>query len=68
MRICSKCGEFKPETDEYFSRQKLGKNGLRASCKVCEAQYHQAHKEEAREARLARRRADPLAVSRRHRV
>ena len=35
MKECTKCGEEFPNTNEYFSRQKKGKNGLSASCKKC---------------------------------
>lgn len=35
LKRCSKCGEPKPETLDYFSRSKHGKNGLREYCKVC---------------------------------
>ena len=34
-RICTKCGEEKPETTEYFYRQKDCRGGLNTTCKVC---------------------------------
>ena len=34
-KVCSKCGECKPATAEFFQRQKGGKFGLRGSCKGC---------------------------------
>ena len=34
MRKCTKCGEVKPKTDEYFHRWGKGR-GLRGDCKVC---------------------------------
>lgn len=32
---CSKCHKIYPATLEYFCKDKKGKNGLRAQCKVC---------------------------------
>lgn len=37
LKKCSKCGEEKPATLEYFSKDGNKKTGLRASCKVCES-------------------------------
>ena len=34
-RVCTKCGEEKPETDEYFYRHKRSRGGLYTTCKVC---------------------------------
>ena len=34
-RICTKCGEEKPETAEYFPRAKTSRGGLNTTCKVC---------------------------------
>ncbi len=34
-RICTKCGEEKPETTEYFCRHKACRGGLNTICKVC---------------------------------
>ena len=35
LRICTGCGENKPETAEYFYIRKDSKSGLRTNCKVC---------------------------------
>lgn len=35
IRICSKCQRPLPATPEFFSRDKRGKDGLRARCKQC---------------------------------
>lgn len=43
LKRCSKCGVEKPATPEFFFRQKLGKNGLRANCKVCDKAYNAAN-------------------------
>lgn len=34
-RICTKCKREFPATLEYFHKHKLGKNGLRSTCKGC---------------------------------
>lgn len=34
-RICTKCGEEKPETTEYFCKNKASRGGLNSTCKVC---------------------------------
>jgi 5-methylcytosine-specific restriction endonuclease McrA len=39
LKRCSKCGELKPATTEYFSRKR---NSLRAECKTCCAAYTRA--------------------------
>ena len=41
MKKCSKCGEEKPATPEYFDRSKTGKYGLQAQCKECKRQRRQ---------------------------
>ena len=44
-KTCSKCGEEKPVTREYFYRRKTSKYAFRAACKVCIKQYRQANQE-----------------------
>ncbi len=34
-RVCTKCGGEKPETDEYFYRNKACRGGINTICKVC---------------------------------
>lgn len=34
-KICSKCEQEKPATAEYFHKQKNGKYGFTAECKIC---------------------------------
>ncbi len=34
-RVCTKCGEEKPETEEYFYRHKGCRDGLYTICKSC---------------------------------
>lgn len=35
LKVCSKCGESKPNTLEYWHKQKNAKDGIRATCKIC---------------------------------
>ena len=35
MKKCSKCGEIKPFTSEYFVVRKEARSGLRGTCKDC---------------------------------
>ena len=34
-KTCTKCGECKPATAEFFTAQKLGKYGFTSVCKIC---------------------------------
>ena len=45
---CTGCGEEKPATNEYFSRQAMGKCGFNAQCKRCISLYQQGRKAELR--------------------
>lgn len=38
-KVCTKCGIEFPATKEFFGANKLGKNELRADCRVCQHQY-----------------------------
>lgn len=42
-KICSKCGEEKPATTEYFGKRRDSKDGLRGQCKDCRREYNQGH-------------------------
>ena len=44
-KICTKCGEEKAATSEFFFKQKRGKYGLRGQCKSCYKIYVQQNKE-----------------------
>ena len=52
-KVCTKCGEEKPATEEYFSKSKRGKYGIRSDCRVCGAklalQWYNNNKEKATE-------------------
>jgi hypothetical protein len=51
MKKCTKCGEWKPATAEYFCRDKTRKDGLNPWCKVCKSdqgsEYYQKNKDRA---------------------
>lgn len=53
-KTCSRCGEEKPATTEYFYRHR---NGLRAACKVCIKQHYQANREKILEQQKQRKQA-----------
>ena len=39
LRTCSRCGDKKPATAEYFYRDKTSKDGLVKGCKACVSKY-----------------------------
>lgn len=41
---CKKCGEEKPLTAEYFSKEACKKDGFRSTCKSCRKQYYEKKK------------------------
>lgn len=43
---CTKCGEEKPATPEYFHRKRARISGLRSDCKTCVSAYNAEHREE----------------------
>ena len=51
MKKCTKCGEWKPATVEYFYRDKNGKGGLRSCCKDCMRKYREKNKDKMRKYR-----------------
>lgn len=42
---CTKCGEEKPATSEYFARNKNKPDGLKSECKACYRAYYVANAE-----------------------
>lgn len=42
---CTKCGEEKPATNEYFARAPRRKDGLECWCKSCKNAYHASRKD-----------------------
>jgi hypothetical protein len=47
VKICTRCGEEKAATAQFFSRSKDGRHGVRARCKSCDTaamrEYRRAH-------------------------
>lgn len=39
LKRCSKCGEEKPSSADYFFRQASNKSGLNTQCKICSKQW-----------------------------
>lgn len=60
LKKCSKCGEEKPATREYFYERVASKDGLEAKCKACSAEAQKARRtrltpeEQARRKQLRR--------------
>jgi len=46
MKRCTKCGQYKPATSEYFHSYKRSPDGRRSVCKVCRALDHAEHRED----------------------
>jgi 5-methylcytosine-specific restriction endonuclease McrA len=51
LKTCSKCGEEKPATLEFFPKIKWNKQGLASRCKLCQSiyrrDYYARHREDA---------------------
>jgi len=45
VKRCSKCGEEKPATLEYFHGDSSRKDGFRHDCKMCRKSHYEANKE-----------------------
>ena len=45
-KVCTKCGEEKPATTEYFVVARLGLFGVSSQCKRCKKAYYEKNKEE----------------------
>lgn len=50
-KICSKCGIEKPETEEYFYKQKRWRKNFRSDCKECVKQYNKDNAERIKKER-----------------
>ena len=46
LKRCSKCGEEKPATAEYFYKVKDSKDGLIRECKICRKEYKKQYRQE----------------------
>ena len=49
LKRCTKCGENKPNTNEYFAFSNKSKGILRPSCKVCDKKYREKNKNKIKE-------------------
>ncbi len=49
LKKCTKCGENKPNTNEYFAYSNKSKGILRPSCKVCDKKYREKNKDKRKE-------------------
>lgn len=43
MKRCTKCGEYLPESLEFFAKSKRGLHGLKSYCKGCASRYFQEY-------------------------
>ena len=48
-KTCTKCGEEKPLTSEYFGKRSKSKDGYRSECKCCRKKYSEDNKEQIAE-------------------
>ena len=56
MKKCSKCGEWKPATAEFFHRDKTGACGLCSMCKECVSDQGRKYRQKNRDKILERKR------------
>lgn len=67
MKRCSKCGETKPATTEYFRPHKAYKDGLRPHCRECMRVYDRAYlernKDKINPRRVERKNNDPKVIA-----
>ena len=49
LKRCTKCGENKPNTNEYFAFQNKSKGKLIARCKECDKKYREKNKDKRKE-------------------
>lgn len=59
-KICTKCKQKKPETLDYFSKQKTGKNGFFSQCKECRQEFKQKYRKNAKINKLTQKRLKEL--------
>jgi len=67
MKRCTKCGETKPATTEFFTRDASRKSGFRPNCKDCTKAYDKQRRAVNPEARNERQRAAYAADPEKHR-
>lgn len=62
MKVCSTCKEPKPQTLEFYRRDRTNKTcGLMARCRTCEKKWKQDHYEEQKESQRRYREKRPRA-------
>ena len=49
LKRCTKCGENKPNTNEYFAYSNKSKGTLQARCKLCDKKYRENNKDKIKE-------------------
>lgn len=59
-RICNRCKEEKPFTEEYFPKHKRKKHGLDTTCLICKKARDKANYERKKEKILERKRLSYL--------
>ena len=61
---CGKCGEWFPETDEYFYKHKYYKNGLHVYCRKCSSkisnEYNKKHPKQHNKINKEWRKKNPI--------
>lgn len=77
MKTCTKCGQSKPATSEFYAASKVNRNGLYSSCRVCQVETNRRwrknnpdkrpSKDALREASRSRRETHP-GEEQRHRL
>lgn len=72
FKVCTKCGESKPATAEYFPRHKNSKDGFDCHCKACKKivddAYRAANRVRLAERQRAYRAANRESISERRRI
>ena len=48
-KVCTKCGEERPATREYFYAERGNRDGMRGACKVCNLEHNKQYRQENKE-------------------
>ena len=62
QKSCSKCGEHKPLTDEYFNHKKGTHDGFRSECKICRNEWRRENSWKDREYKRNWKKLNPEKV------
>jgi len=68
FKFCNKCGEEKPNTNEYFYKSKYYTDGLSTTCKICATEYRQQYNAEHKEQNIERAKLYRQAHREQHRL